>query len=144
MRGHRSAPLLGRRHRRHRYDTFLGADIRASFLNASRSERKNIALPPDLDALGWEDLDYLGWRDPKLSLVGYVVAELDGAPVGMLLRQTEARPRSRIQCAWCADVQLLHDVVTFGARRSGDAGRGGDAVGTLVCAQFECSANVEP
>jgi hypothetical protein len=117
------------------------ADLRALFLNASRSERKNIALP-DLHAVDWESRDYLGWRDPKLPLVGYVIVELDGEHVGLLLRQTEARPNARAQCSWCADVQLPNDVVMFSTKRAGDAGRRGDTVGTLVCAAFECSVNV--
>jgi hypothetical protein len=118
------------------------ADIRASFLNASRSERKGLTLPPDFATVNWDSLDYLGWRDPKLPLLGYVVLELDGSTVGILLRQAEARPVSRAQCSWCADVQLPNDVVMFGAKRAGDAGRRGDTVGTLVCAGFECSVNV--
>ena len=118
------------------------AQIRASFLNASRSERKNLSLPAAFDTLEWDKLDYLGWRDPKLPLLGYVIVELDGELAGVLLRQAEARPRSRAQCAWCADVQLPNDVVFFSARRSGDAGRRGDTVGTLVCEHFECSRNV--
>lgn len=118
------------------------ADIRSSFLNASRSERKDLTLPPDFDSIEWDKLVFLGWRDPKLPLLGYVVVELDGVNVGLLLRQAESRPVSRAQCSWCADVQLPNDVVMFGAKRAGDAGRRGDTVGTLVCAHFECSVNV--
>jgi hypothetical protein len=119
----------------------LEAPLRASFVNASLSERKAIVLP-DLDAVDWEKLDYLGWRHPKLPQVGYVVAEVDGAPVGVMLREADTRARSRPQCAWCNDIELPNDVVLFTARRAGAAGRRGDAVGTLVCAGFECSRNV--
>lgn len=119
----------------------LTADaIRASFLNVSQRERKAIPLP-DLAAVDWDKLDYLGWRDPKQPLLGYVVADLDGSPAGILLRQAEP-PRARAQCSWCEDVQLPHPVVFFSAKRTGEAGRRGDTVGTLVCAGFECSANV--
>lgn len=121
--------------------SFTDAQIRDSFGNASRSERKNIVLPA-LDEIDWDGLDYLGWRDPKLPQVGYIVADLDGAPVGLLLRQTESRPRSRPQCTWCADVQLPNDVVLYATKRAGDAGRRGDTVATLICEGFECSANV--
>lgn len=114
---------------------------RASFINTSQRERKAIPLP-DLDAVDWDALDFLGWRDPKQPLVGYVVAEVDGEPVGILLRQAERTPRVHAQCSWCEDVQLPHPVVFFGAKRTGDAGRRGDTIGTLVCAGFECSANV--
>ena len=97
------------------------AQIRASFLNASRSERKNLTLPTDLDTRDWESLDYLGIRDSKLPKLASVVIELDDEPVGILLRQTDARPLSRPQCSWCNDVQLPNDVVMFAAKRAGDA-----------------------
>jgi len=115
-------------------------EIRASFLNVSQRERKTLPLP-DLDAVAWDKLDYLGWRDPKQPLLGYLVADLDGSPVGILLRQAEP-PRHKAQCSWCEDVQLPVPVVFFSAKRAGEAGRRGDTVGTLVCAGFECSANV--
>ena len=117
------------------------AGIRASFVNASLRERKAVTIP-DLAEVSWDDLDYLGWRDPKFPQLGYAVTDVDGAPVGVLLRQADGRTRSRPQCSWCEDVLLPNDVVFFVAKRSGDAGRKGDTVGTLVCSQFECSANV--
>ncbi|SIT68868.1 FBP domain-containing protein [Microbacterium sp. RU33B] len=122
--------------------TLTDSQIRDSLLNASRSERKNMSLPPDLDQLAWDDIDFLGWKDPKFPNIGYVVVDLDGEPVGLLLRQTETRARSRPQCSWCADVHLPNDVVFYAAKRAGDAGRRGDTVGTLICEQFECSRNV--
>lgn len=119
----------------------LTADaIRASFLNVSVRERKTIPLP-DLDAVNWESLDFLGWRDAKQPLLGYVVADVAGETTGILLRQAEVRG-ARAQCSWCEDVQLPAPVVFFGAKRTGDAGRRGDTIGTLICAGFECSANV--
>ena len=116
--------------------------IRASFINASRSERAHVLVPADLDETPWDRLDFLGWRDRKLAHVGYVVAELDGEPVGLILREADTKARSRPQCSWCNDVELPNDVVLFTAKRVGDAGRRGDTVGTLVCANFECSRNV--
>lgn len=117
------------------------ARIRASFVNASLRERKAVLLPPALEAMSWDDLDYLGWRDPKQPKIGYVVAEVDARPVGVVLREAGSRPRTRAQCAWCNDVELPNEVVLFVARRAGDAGRRGDTVGTLACAGFECSRN---
>jgi len=117
------------------------ARIRASFVNASRRERTD-ALLPDLADIPWDDRDYLGWRDPKQPLLGYVVVSLDDGPVGVLLRQAERAPRARAQCSWCEDVRLPNDVVFFSAKRAGAAGRRGDTLGTLVCANFECSVNV--
>jgi hypothetical protein len=116
--------------------------IRASFVNASRSERKNLLLPPGFEGLPWDDRDFLGWRDPKQPQVGYLVVEIDGEPVGLLLRQTDTRARSRPQCSWCSDIHLPNEVVFYVAKRAGDAGRRGDTVGTLVCEDFECSRNV--
>ena len=118
------------------------AQIRASFLNASRSERKNLTLPPAFDDLEWDRLDFLGWRDPKLPNVGYVVLDLDGDPVGLLMRQADTRTRTRPQCSWCSDVTLPNEVVLYTTRRAGDAGRRGDTVGTLICENFECPQNV--
>lgn len=117
-------------------------EIRTSFVNASLRERNAVVLPDDVDGIPWDELDYLGWRDPKLPLVGYVVIPLESGPVGLILRQTEQRTRTRPQCAWCEDVTLPSDVVFFSAKRAGAAGRKGDTVGTLVCEHFECSQNV--
>jgi hypothetical protein len=118
------------------------ARIRVSFINASRSERTNVLVPTDLEEIAWDRLDFLGWRDRKLAHVGYVVTELDDGPVGLILREADTKTRSRPQCSWCNDVELPNDVVLFTAKRVGDAGRRGDTVGTLVCANFECSRNV--
>jgi FBP C-terminal treble-clef zinc-finger len=116
--------------------------IRASFVNASRKEVSDMSLPLDFAETRWDELDYFGWRDRKLGRRSYVVVELDGAPVGVVLRQAEATARSRPQCTWCQDVNLTHDVVFYSAKRAGEDGRKGDTVGTLVCTNFECSATV--
>lgn len=117
-------------------------ELRGSFVNASLRERNGIPLPVGFDDIAWDDLDYLGWRDPKLALVGYVVIPVDDGLVGLILRQTEQRTRTRPQCAWCEDVTLPNDVAFFSTKRAGAAGRRGDTVGTLVCDRFECSVNV--
>lgn len=116
--------------------------IRASFVNASKKETSDITLPGDLDHLDWDRLDYLGWRDPKIARRAYIVVPLEDGPVGIMFRQAEASPRSRAQCSWCQDVTLPNDVVMYSARRTGAAGRNGNTIGTLICANFECSANV--
>jgi hypothetical protein len=116
-------------------------DVRASFVNASQRERSSLLLPAGFGDTAWGDQTYFGWRDPKLAQVGYAVIPLDGGFVGILLRQSELRARSRPQCSWCEDVTLPSDVVFFSAKRAGAAGRRGDTVGTLVCEHFECSAN---
>lgn len=118
------------------------ADVRASFVNTSLRERKAVTLPANFDTLVWTNLDYLGWIDPKLPSVGYVVSHLEDGLTGVMLRQSDGRTRSRPQCSWCEDVTLPNDVQFFTARRAGPAGRAGNTVSTLVCANFECSANV--
>lgn len=116
--------------------------IRGSFINASKRERAAATMPAELADLDWDAHDYLGWRDAKLPNVSYVVAWVDDQPVGLHLRRTDARPRNRAQCSWCADIHLPNDVVFYATRRAGAAGRRGDTIGTLICEHFECSANV--
>lgn len=119
--------------------------IRASFCNASRKEAASLTLPPDFETLDWDRLDYLGWRDPKLALRSYLMVpglDDDGGITGILLQRADAKPNARAQCSWCRDVTLPNDVVLYVAKRSGPAGRKGDAVGTLICEDFECSTNV--
>lgn len=118
------------------------ATIRASFVNASLRERKNLSLPTDFNQLDWDSLDFLGWRDRKYPNLGYVVVDLDGTPTGILLRQGDAPHRARPQCSWCEDVHLPNDVVFYSARRAEAAGRNGNTIGTLACAKFECAQNV--
>ena len=118
------------------------AQIRASLINVTQSERKNLTLPAEFGDTPWSAMDFYGARDRKLALVGYVVAVLDDEPTGLLLRQAESKPRSRAQCSWCADIHLPNDVLLFTAKRVGDAGRRGDTVGTLACDRFQCNANV--
>ena len=119
------------------------AQIRASFINATRREVSNANLP-DLDALRWDRLDYLGWRDRKAPLVAYVVIELDGEPTGIMLRAADrsGHPHRKAMCAWCEDVVETDDVGLFTARRGGAPGRKGDSIGTLICGDFRCSRNV--
>ncbi len=116
--------------------------IRASFTNASMRERNNLTLPEDFESTRWEALDFIGWRDRKYPGIGYVIAWVDGTASGLLFRHVEGRIRSRAQCAWCEDVTLPNDVVYFTAKRPGAAGRNGNTVATLMCANFECSTNV--
>ncbi|AZG45199.1 FBP domain-containing protein [Gordonia insulae] len=118
------------------------SQIRKSFVNASLRERNSVTLPPGFAELDWAEIDFLGWRDPKLAMVGYMVIPVDDAPSGIMLRLGGRQPRTRPQCSFCQDVQLPNDVAFYSARLAGPAGRKGNTVGTLVCANFECSANV--
>ncbi|CAN5301195.1 FBP domain-containing protein [soil metagenome] len=116
--------------------------IRNSFANASRRESGELTILDDLDQLRWDRLDYLGWRDAKFPRRAYVVVPVDGVPIGIVLKQADADPRTRAQCSWCQDVTLPNQVVIYGAKRAGAAGRNGNTIATLLCAEFECSVNV--
>lgn len=116
--------------------------VRASLRNASRKEISDLNLPAGFADIDFDRLDYLGWTDPKSPRRVYVIAEIDGEPVGALLQQAERRVIARAQCSWCDDVTLRNDVQLFTARKTGAAGRKGDTVGTLVCANFGCSDTV--
>ena len=118
-------------------------EIRASFVNTTRREAKQATLPADLD-LGprWESLDYLGWVDRSNPQRAYAVVPVDDEPVGLLLRASERTRKARTMCAWCEDAFATSDVTLFVARRAGAAGREGNSLGTLVHADFSCSAHV--
>ncbi|GAB3632719.1 FBP domain-containing protein [Microbacterium shaanxiense] len=116
--------------------------IRASFINASRKEVSSVSLPQGFAEVDFDKIDYLGWSDPKFPRRAYVIAEVDDTLTGVLLQRAEQRVLSRAQCSWCEDVTLRNDVQLYSARKAGAAGRKGDTIGTLVCAEFGCSHNV--
>ncbi|MFW0795636.1 FBP domain-containing protein [Gordonia sp. CPCC 205515] len=118
------------------------SQIRKSFVNTTLRERNSITLSTHFADTDWDRVDFLGWRDPKLPLVGYLVVPVDDKLVGVMLRRGERQPRTRPQCSFCEDVQLPNEVAFYSAKLGGAAGRKGDTVGTLVCAEFECSHNV--
>ncbi|MCK3768625.1 FBP domain-containing protein [Microbacterium aerolatum] len=122
--------------------TLTERDIRASFINASRKEVSSLTLPPGFAETDFDRLDYLGWSDQKFARRAYVVTEVDGVLTGALLQRAEQRVLARAQCSWCDDVTLRNDVQLFSARKAGAAGRNGDTIGTLACAEFGCSHTV--
>ncbi|MBD0862892.1 FBP domain-containing protein [Gordonia sp. zg691] len=118
------------------------SQIRSSFVNATLRERKALTLPSDFAEFNWDKLDFAGWRDPGLPMVGYLIIPADDDIVGIMLRLGGRQPRNRPLCSFCADLQLPNDVAFFSAKLAGPAGRKGDTVRTLICSNFECSANV--
>ena len=118
------------------------AQLRSSFVNASRREAAAAPLPRGFPELSWDDLDFLGWVDPRLSRRAYAVIPTDRGPVGFVLT-TEAvgRPKPTV-CVWCEDVKDTDDVVLYVARRAGSAGRDGNSLGTMLHADLSCSAHV--
>lgn len=120
------------------------AVLRRCLINSSRSEVAALALPRDFAELDWPSFDVLGWRDPKAELRGYLVAQRDGAPVGVALRAADTRMSSRrsAMCLLCHTVQPADAISLFTARRSGAAGRNGNTVGTYICADLRCATRV--
>ncbi|WP_147916701.1 FBP domain-containing protein [Ruania zhangjianzhongii] len=117
-------------------------EIRRCFVNATRGQAQRATVPPLAD-LDWNRLDYFGWRDAKAPLAGYVIIEIDGGPIGILLRAPSKGGHQRqAVCAWCEDIVEVDGVSLFVAPRAGAAGRRGDSIGTLLCGDFRCSANV--
>jgi FBP C-terminal treble-clef zinc-finger len=120
------------------------AEVRRSFVNCSRGEAKTLALPKDFPELDWAEHEVLGWRDPKAPLRGYLVTQVDGEPVGIAVRAAESSMSSRTaaMCLLCQTAQSGDAVSLFTARRTGDAGRNGNTVGTYICADLRCSTRV--
>lgn len=117
-------------------------DIRNSFINASRREAAQATLP-DLARVPWDRLDYLGWTDAKRPGTSYVALEVAGETRGVALRRSSPTGvRRKAMCAWCEDITATDNVTMFVAKRAGAAGRRGNTVGTLICAEFTCSRNV--
>lgn len=118
--------------------------IRRSMANCSRSEAATMTMPADLPSLDWAAHDFLGWRDPRAPQRGYLVQWRDGAPLGLMLRAPGTRmSRARAaMCALCHYGQSADNVALFTARRTGQRGRDGNTVGTYICADLACSANV--
>jgi hypothetical protein len=118
-------------------------DVRASFVNARADEVNLVALPPDFVLTDWDHLDFFAWRDPRTRSRGYVVAEVEGRPTGIVLRAAEGMPRARsAMCDICHTMQPADQVSLFTARKAGDAGVRGDSVGTYICADLSCHENV--
>jgi hypothetical protein len=120
-------------------------DIRACFVNCSKSEAKRISLPRPLSGVPWADLDFLGWRDPSAPERGYIVAEHDGWLTGVTLRAPQGVHRSFTKttvCTLCITAHPGTGVRLLTAPRAGAAGRHANSVGTYMCADLACSLYV--
>ena len=118
--------------------------VRRSFVNCSRGEAQGLTLPRGFAELDWSGLDVLGWRDPKAPLRGYLVLDLADGPVGIAVRAADSRMSSgtAVMCLLCQTGQAGDAVSLFTARRTGEAGRNGNTVGTYICADLGCSDRV--
>ena len=118
--------------------------VRRSFVNCSRGEAQGLTLPRGFAEFDWSGLDVLGWRDPKAPLRGYLVLDLADGPVGIAVRAADSRMSSgtAVMCLLCQTGQAGDAVSLFTARRTGEAGRNGNTVGTYICADLGCSDRV--
>lgn len=125
-------------------DPLTPEQLKASFVNTSRGQLKAMPVPSDLAGTPWHQLDYLGWRDPRAPARAFLVAPHRGATVGLALRapQSTGVRRGSSICAVCWVVRTSSEIDLFVAPRAGAAGRSGNTVGTYVCADLTCSANV--
>lgn len=120
------------------------SDIRESLGNASDAELAQLSLPHDFLLTEWAHLDAFAWRDPRIALRGYLVTELDGELMGVVLRAAGpngSRHRPAI-CNLCHTPQPGDQVELFSARRAGPAGERGDSVGTYMCSDLGCQETV--
>ncbi|GAA2083214.1 FBP domain-containing protein [Kitasatospora saccharophila] len=120
------------------------SEIRASFVNCSKGEAKRLPVPRGLAEQRWDELDFLGWRDLGAPDRAYLVAVLDGAPVGITLRSPNVRrslTRTNV-CSVCITAHAGSGVSLLTAPRAGAAGREGNSVGTYLCADLACSLYV--
>jgi hypothetical protein len=118
--------------------------VRRSFVNCSQGEAKALTLPKDFAVLDWAGLELLGWRDPRAPLRGYLVLDAPDGPVGIAVRAADTRMSSRTaaMCLLCQTARSGDAVSLFTARRTGEAGRNGDTVGTYMCADLACARRV--
>lgn len=116
------------------------AEIRGSFVNATKGEIDRMPLP-GLHEVIWESREFLGWRDPGAPLRGYLVHWLDDRPVGIILRASEVglRPGIQAMCALCRTPQPSQQVTLFTAPKAGESGRNGNSIGTYICDDLACS-----
>lgn len=119
-------------------------DIARALINVTKSERAAVAFAADFDEVPWHLLDFYGWRDRKKPHVGYLVRERDSGLVAVALRAPENRMSfgRKAMCTICRAVDTANSIALFTARRTGPAGRKGDTVGTYICANLDCSAQL--
>lgn len=120
-------------------------DIRRALVNVTKSERAAVTFAPDFSAVPWDKLDFYGWRDPKFPQRGYLVRDhpADGLiAVGVRAPEAGMAGRRKAMCSLCQAVDAASAVALFSARRTGQAGRKGDSVGTYICAGLDCSAQL--
>ncbi|SFR69512.1 FBP C-terminal treble-clef zinc-finger [Agromyces sp. CF514] len=120
------------------------AEVRDAFRNASAAELTQLSLPVSFFVTEWAHLDAFAWRDPRIAGRGYLVTELDGAAVGVVLRapsSSGSHHRAAI-CNLCHTQQPADQVAMVSARRAGAAGERGDSIGVYMCSDLACQETV--
>ncbi|WP_314505420.1 FBP domain-containing protein [uncultured Microbacterium sp.] len=118
-------------------------ELRDAIANATDDELRVFASPLDFVLTDWDHLDFLAWRDPRNRGRGYLVGEIDGRPVGVVMRAAEGSSRAGAAfCNVCRTMQPADQVSLFSARKAGAAGARGDSVGTYLCTDLSCHENV--
>lgn len=118
-------------------------DVREAFVNAGPDDLRLVSVPTDFMLTDWDHLDFFAWRDPRNRGRGYVIAEVDGRPTGVVLRASEGHSRARsAMCNLCHTMQPADQVALFTARKAGAAGSHGDSIGTYICRDLSCHENV--
>lgn len=114
-------------------------EIRTAFVNCTKGEAKRLSVPRDLAERPWDDLDFLGWRDPQAPDRAYIATELDGRPVALTLRCSQAASwqTRRSMCSICVTTHT-GGVSLMVAAKAGKAGQQGNSVGAYMCSDLAC------
>ena len=125
----------------HSRETPTEQQVRRSFVNCSRGEARP-ALPK-LRHPDWTDLDVLGWRDPRRRCAATLLPRrrTTSSESPFEPPRVGCRPHGGM-CLLCQTAQSGDAVSLFTARRTGEAGRNGNTVGTYICADLGCSIRV--
>ncbi|SUE17076.1 Fibronectin-binding protein (FBP) [Rhodococcus gordoniae] len=120
-------------------DPLTERDIRTSFVNCSKGDAKRLPVPRDLDDRPWDELDFLGWTDPSFPGRGYIVVPRDGELVGVAMRFEQQGSGKTQMCTICLTTHTRGGIALMTANKVGDSGRAGNAVGTYMCIDLQCS-----
>ncbi|MEW1960947.1 FBP domain-containing protein [Microbacterium sp. NPDC077644] len=118
------------------------SDVRAAFINATDDELRMIEMPHDFLLVDWDFHDFLAWRDPASSKRGCILVQSGDEVIGVVVRASDPGRSRNGMCNICHTMQPGSQVALFTARKTGEAGRRGDGVGTYICADLSCHDNV--
>lgn len=116
--------------------------IRASFVNVPEVDAERVPMP-GLHEVVWDEREYLGWHDARAPQRAYLTVWKGDRPVSLALRSNPSiRGGINAMCNLCHTPQPGAQVSLFAAPRPGEAGRNGDTIGTYICSDLGCSANI--